>query len=163
MLGPYREIRQGVERWRVVQVSPDGGRNVKIFATAEEAEGLVVSLEERIEPVASGTLTTNKAIEQFKEAKEKACAWSSKTIHDNGHVLSRFVEAVGNVPLTSLTPHHLRQFIESMSPLALATRRSRFALVAHLLEAGAPEWVRDAEGATDEDGWYLLGEEVEEN
>jgi len=37
------------------------------------------------------------------------------------------------------------------------------ALVAHLLEAGAPEWVRDAEGATDEDGWYLLGEEVEEN
>lgn len=29
-----------------------------------------------------------------------------------------------------------------------------------LVRAGAPGWVRDAEGALDEDGWYLLGPTV---
>lgn len=30
------------------------------------------------------------------------------------------------------------------------------ALVDALIKAGAPEWIRDAEGVTDEDGWYLI-------
>lgn len=32
-------------------------------------------------------------------------------------------------------------------------------LVAYLLEHGAPDWVRDAEGWIDEHGWGLIGPE----
>lgn len=33
-------------------------------------------------------------------------------------------------------------------------------LVAYLLEAGAPEWVRGADGWIDEDGWGLIGPQL---
>src|SRR5690606_29294912 len=33
-------------------------------------------------------------------------------------------------------------------------------LVGYLLQSGAPEWVRTAEGWTDEHGWGLIGPEV---
>ena len=36
-------------------------------------------------------------------------------------------------------------------------------LVAALLDAGAPGWVRDAEGWTDEAGWGLVGPEIVED
>lgn len=34
-------------------------------------------------------------------------------------------------------------------------------LVTYLLEAGAPEWVRSADGWVDEDGWGLIGPSFE--
>lgn len=35
------------------------------------------------------------------------------------------------------------------------------ALVEHLKAQGAPEWVKDADGWNDEDGWGLIGPEIE--
>lgn len=35
-------------------------------------------------------------------------------------------------------------------------------LVTWLLTRGAPEWVKDASGSYEEEGWYLVGPEIEE-
>jgi hypothetical protein len=38
--------------------------------------------------------------------------------------------------------------------------RDDTALVTRLIKDGAPEWVKDASGGLDEDGWYLFGPRV---
>jgi len=133
VLGPYREARGGGIRFRVVQVDASGERTPHYAATEAQAASIYKAccndLGLSSDPANTATLTIRTAADRFIASKTKAGAWADKTTGDNSHTLKCLTEATGNITLTRLSPRHLRGFIEAMAPLALATQRSRFALV----------------------------------
>lgn len=132
VVGPYHEQRRG--RWRVIQVDATGARTTHFAASESEARLLVRACLVDLGIPTLTPLTVGLAVEAFIEHKRTAQAWNRRTFERSGADLRKFAAVEPDAPITLVGVPWVRNYLERIANLALASQRSRFHAVSEFLE-----------------------------
>jgi integrase len=133
VLGPYREARRDIVRYRVVKVDQEGQRTAFYGSSSQEAEvirqacAIALGMPQRTVPAVS------KANDSFVTSKRTRDCWAPATFERTERDLRTFAAGAPDTPVDLVGRDWMMSWLERVSYMALASQRSRFLAIAEFL------------------------------